>query len=137
MSKDFPSAGFFYACEILIKTMIKSTIAALAATPLLFSGAAFAGPYVNVEVNSSLTGSDYTSTSTDLAIGWEGNNWYAQGGPIITATDGGSSTTDFLGKVGGNVAFNEAVGVYGEFTVQTAEVGDNAYGVKLGTKYTF
>jgi len=27
-------------------TMIKSTIAALAATPLLFSGAAFAGPYV-------------------------------------------------------------------------------------------
>ena len=116
---------------------IKSTIAALAASPLLLSGAAFAGPYVNVEVNSSLTGSDYTSTSTDLAIGWEGANWFVQGGPIITATDGGNSSTDFLGKVGGNVAFNDAVGVYGEFTVQTADGADNGYGVKMGTKYTF
>ena len=117
--------------------MIKSTIAALAATPLLFTGAAFAGPYVNVEVNSSLTGSDYTNTSTDLAIGWQGNNWFVQGGPVVTAADGGNSTTDFLGKVGGNVAFNDAVGVYGEFTVQTKETTDNAYGVKLGTRYTF
>ena len=33
--------------------MIKTTIAALAATPLLFSGAAFAGPYVNVEASGS------------------------------------------------------------------------------------
>ena len=117
--------------------MIKSTIAALAATPLLFTGAAFAGPYVNVEVNSSLSGSDYTNTATDLAIGWQGNNWFAQAGPIITAADGGESTTDFLGKVGGNVAFNDAVGVYGEFTVQTKETTDNAYGVKLGTRYSF
>tara|TARA_B100000131_G_scaffold300088_1_gene321146 strand:+ start:742 stop:1095 length:354 start_codon:yes stop_codon:yes gene_type:complete len=117
--------------------MIKSTIAALAASPLLLSGAAFAGPYVNVEVNSSLTGTDYTSTTTDLAIGWEGQNWFVQGGPIVTAADGGTSNTDFLGKVGGNVAFNEKVGVYGEFSVQTKETTDNAYGVKLGTKYTF
>tara|TARA_B100000965_G_C19186885_1_gene581350 strand:- start:4 stop:360 length:357 start_codon:yes stop_codon:yes gene_type:complete len=116
---------------------IKSTIAAVAASPFLFSGAAFAGPYVNVEVNSSATGSNYTQTATDLAIGYEGANWFVQGGPVITATDGGSSSTDFLGKVGGNVAFNEAVGVYGEFTVQTDETADNAYGVKLGTKYTF
>jgi len=115
----------------------KSTIAALAASPLLLSGAAFAGPYVNVEVNSSLTGSDYTSTATDIAIGWEGTNWFVQGGPIITAADGGSSSTDFLGKVGGNVAFNEKVGAYGEVTVQTADGADNAYGVKLGTKYVF
>ena len=99
--------------------MIKSTIAALAATPLLFTGAAFAGPYVNVEVNSSLTGSDYTNTTTDLAIGWQGNNWFAQAGPIVSAADGAESTTDFLGKVGGNVAFNDAIGVYGEFSVQT------------------
>ena len=117
--------------------MIKSTLAAVAASPFLFAGAAFAGPYVNVEVNSSLTGSDYTGTTTDLAIGWEGSNWFAQGGPIITAADGGDSTTDFLGKVGGNVAVTDSVGVYGEFSLQTKEVGDNAYGVKLGSKYTF
>ena len=116
---------------------IKSTLAAIAASPFLFAGAAFAGPYVNLEVNSSLTGSDYTGTTTDLAIGWQGSNWFAQGGPIVTAADGGDSTTDFLGKIGGNVAVTDAVGVYGEFSLQTKEVGDNAYGVKLGTKYTF
>ena len=33
--------------------MIKSTIAAVAATPLLVSGAAFAGPYVNLEATGS------------------------------------------------------------------------------------
>ena len=117
--------------------MIKSTIAALAATPLLFTGAAFAGPYVNVELNQAYTGTDYTSTTTDLAIGWEGQNWFVQGGPVVSSADGGDSNTDFLGKVGGNVAFNDKVGVYGEFSVQTKETTDNAYGVKLGTKYTF
>ena len=62
--------------------MIKSTLAAVAASPFLFAGAAFAGPYVNVEVNSSLTGSDYTGTTTEAQIGWEGENWYVSGGPI-------------------------------------------------------
>ena len=33
--------------------MIKSTIAAVAATPFLFAGAAFAGPYVNLEATGS------------------------------------------------------------------------------------
>ena len=115
--------------------MFKTIFAVAAASA--FSAPVLAGPYVNLEVNSSLTGSDYTGTTTDLAIGWEGSNWFAQGGPVITAADGGESTTDFLGKVGGNVAFNDAVGVYGEFTVQTKETTDNAYGVKLGTRYTF
>ena len=117
--------------------MSKSTIAALAASPFLFAGAAFAGPYVNVEVNSSLTGSDYTGTTTEAQIGWEGENWYVSGGPIVTAADGGDSTTDFIGYLGGNVDVTDAVGVYGEFSLQTAETTDNAYGVKLGTKYTF
>ena len=117
--------------------MIKSTLAAVAASPFLFAGAAFAGPYVNVEVNSSLTGSDYTGTTTEAQIGWEGENWYVSGGPIVTAADGGDSTTDFIGYLGGSVDVTDAVGVYGEFSLQTAETTDNAYGVKLGTKYTF
>ena len=41
--------------------MIKTTIAALAATPLLFSGAAFAGPYVNVEASGSYPDGAYSS----------------------------------------------------------------------------
>ena len=42
--------------------MFKSVIAATAAAPL-FAGAAIAGPYVNVETNSSFNGGDYTATT--------------------------------------------------------------------------
>ena len=41
--------------------MIKSTIAAVAATPFLFAGAAFAGPYVNLEATGSYPDGAYTS----------------------------------------------------------------------------
>jgi len=131
------SAGFILSARNIRIKMIKSTIAALAASTSLVSGAAIAGPYVNLEVNSSYTGTDYTSSATELAVGWEGSNWFAQGGGLITQPDGGESTTDFIGKVGGDVAFTDAVGIYGEFSVQTKETTDNLYGVKLGTKYTF
>ena len=137
MSGVVSSAGFLVSARDIRISMIKSTIAALAASPLLFTGAAFAGPYVNVELKQAYTGTDYTSTTTDLAIGWEGQNWFVQGGPVVSSADGGDSNTDFLGKVGGNVAFNDSLGVYGEFSVQTADGADNGYGVKLGSKFTF
>ena len=52
---------------------IKSTIAALAASPFLLAGAAFAGPYVNVESNLSYPDGDYSTGTTDLHIGYEGS----------------------------------------------------------------
>ena len=55
---------------------IKSTIAAVAASPFLFAGAAFAGPYVNLETVQSYSGDDYTGLTTELQIGYEGENWY-------------------------------------------------------------
>ena len=116
---------------------IKTTIAAVAASPVLFAGAAFAGPYVNIEANSSFTGSDYSSTSTEFALGWEGSNWYVQGGPIVNSPDNGDASTDFLAKAGGNVSFTDSIGAYGEVSVQTADSADNGYGVKLGAKYSF
>ena len=115
--------------------MFKTIFAVAAATA--FSAPVLAGPYVNLEVNSSLTGSDYTGTTTEAQIGWEGENWYVSGGPITTAPDGGDAGTDFIGYLGGSVDVTEAVGVYGEFSLQTQDDADNAYGVKLGTKYTF
>tara|TARA_B100000683_G_scaffold112055_1_gene110310 strand:+ start:880 stop:1311 length:432 start_codon:yes stop_codon:yes gene_type:complete len=124
-------------CEKTIKTMSIKSIAALAASPFLFAGAAFAGPYVNIETNSSFTGSDYTSTATDLAIGYQGANWWVQGGPIVTSPDNGDSTTDLLVKAGGNVAFTDVVGAYGEVSFQTADNADSAYGVKIGARYSF
>ena len=57
--------------------MIKSTIAARAATPLLVSGAAFAGPYVNLEATGSYPDGSYTSGGLEAVVGYEGS---AEGG---------------------------------------------------------
>ena len=88
MSRELSSARvFLMPCEILSKNkMIKSTFAALAATPLLFSGAAFAGPYVNIEASGSYPDGAYTSGSIETVVGYEGETpsgigWYVSGGP--------------------------------------------------------
>ena len=123
--------------------MIKSAFAVLATAPL-FAGAAMAGPYVNLEANSGFTGSNYSGTTTDLHVGYEGSNaagtagYYIQGGPSLITPDAGSSETVFSGKVGGSVAATDNLGVYGEFSLATAKGGvDNSYGVKAGVKYAF
>ena len=42
------------------------------------------------------------------------------------------------GKVGANVDLSEKLGIYGEISVLTAEGDtDNAWGTKLGAKYSF
>ena len=53
------------------KKMFKPLIAAVAAAPL-FAGAAFAGPYVNVEANASYPDGEYTTATTDLHFGFDG-----------------------------------------------------------------
>ena len=126
---------------------IKSTIAALAASPFLLAGAAFAGPYVNVESNISYPDGDYSSASTDLQIGYEGSltenaDFYAQIGPQFGAVDGTDGTeTEFSGKVGVNVAATDAFGVYGELSGVTDEAsnGDDEidWTAKIGGKFTF
>ena len=99
---------------------IKSTIAVLAASPLLLSGAAFAGPYVNVESNLGYPDGEYSSATTDLHIGYEGSlsetaDFYAQVGPAFVHTDSTDDTEgEISGKVGVDVAVNDSLGVYGE-----------------------
>ena len=120
---------------------MKKIALALAAT--LASAPALAGNfYINTEANSSFTGSDYTSTNTDLHIGYEGGNdtatYYIQGGPTISATDGADDTnTDLSGKLGGSVAASEKLDIYGEVSFLTDEVADTAYGTKIGAKFKF
>ena len=126
---------------------IKSTIAALAASPFLFAGAAFAGPYVNVESNLSYPDGDYSSAATDVHIGYEGGEgktaYYVQGGPSLAHTESTDDTeTEFSGKVGLSVAATESLGVYGELSGATNgedASGDNIvdWGAKLGAKFTF
>ena len=125
---------------------IKSTIAAIAASPFLLAGAAFAGPYVNVESNISYPDGDYSGATTDLHIGYEGSisetaDFYVQGGPTFVAVDGtDGSEGEISGKVGVNVAATENIGVYGEISGVTAEANNDDvvnWGAKLGAKFVF
>ena len=123
--------------------MIKSVFAAIAAAPL-FAGAALAGPYVNVEANSGWTGADYTGTTTDAHVGYEGalgesGSWYVQGGASFVSPDGGETDTVPSGKAGLGFAVTDALGAYGEVSFigsGDADI-DRGYGTKVGLKYSF
>ena len=117
-----------------------------AATAALFAsaGAAFAGPYVNVEANSGWTGSDYSGTATDLHVGYEGAigdsaSYYVQGGASVVAPDGGESDTVPSGKAGLGLSLSDALGAYGEisFVGSGDSDVDRGYGTKVGLKYNF
>ena len=107
---------------------IKSTIAAVAASPFLLAGAAFAGPYVNVESNLG-----YLSESAAF---------YAQVGPAFVHTDSTDDTeTEFSGKVGVTVAATDSLGVYGELAGISAEDSSSDdiinWTAKVGAKFVF
>ena len=117
----------------MIKPLILAAAASIAA-PAAFAG----GLYVNTEANSSYTGSNYTNTTTDLHVGYEGGNdsfgYYVQGGPAIVAADGVDSDWRFSGKVGANVDATEKLNFYGEVSLLTADSDtsdDSSWGTKL------
>ena len=129
---------------------IKSTIAAVAASPFLLAGAAFAGPYVNVESNLSYPDGDYTSATTDVHIGYEGTvgtegkiAYYVQGGPSLNHAESTDDTeTEISGKIGGSYGVSEDLGIYAE--ISGATDGEDAsgdtvrnWGAKVGAKFTF
>ena len=123
----------------MIKPLILAAAASIAA-PAAFAG----GLYTNVEANSSLTGTNYTNTTTALHVGYEGGNegfgYYVQGGPAIVAADGVDSDWRFSGKVGANVDATEKLNFYGEVSLLTADSDtsdDSSWGTKLGAKYKF
>ena len=138
MSGVLTSARVF-SCEILLKKMtINQKIAAVAASPFLFAGAAFAGPYVNLEATGSYPDGTYTSGGLEAVVGYEGETpngigWYVSGGPTVTHTE----TTDEFGDV-------ELIGYlggsydkfYGEISGVTAE-DDIDWSAKAGVKFTF
>ena len=127
---------------------IKSTIAALAASPFLFAGAAFAGPYVNVEANASYPDGDYTGATTDVAVGFDGSAsegkiaYYIQGGPAFFHSETADDTeTEFSGKAGASLAISEDLSVYGEISGISDEdaAGEDIinFGGKIGAKFVF
>ena len=123
--------------------MFKPLIAAAAAAPL-FAGAAFAGPYVNVEANASYPDGEYTTATTDLHIGFDGGTedgkvaYYVQGGPAISAVaDVDGTETRLSGKLGGKFNVTQKLGVYGELSGISNDEADNTYATKIGAKYSF
>ena len=117
------------------------SIALALATLSCAAAPAMAGVYVNAEANASYTGNDYTSRTTDLHNGYEGDvgslGYYIQGGPAFGAADGADGTTDFSGKGGVSVAASEKLDIYGEVSFLTDESSDTAYGTKIGAKFKF
>ena len=118
--------------------MIKSTIAAVAASPFLFAGAAFAGPYVNLEATGSYPDGACTSGGLEAVVGYEGATesgigWYVSGGPTVTYTETADEFGDveFIGYLGGS--YDK---FYGEISGVTAE-DDVDWAGKVGVKFTF
>ena len=127
--------------------MFNPLIAASLAAPL-FAGAAFAGPYVNVEANASYPDGEYTTATTDIHIGFEGGTedgkiaYCVQGGPGFVHTDSSDDTeTELSGKVGVSVAVADGADVYGEIAGISGEdsSGDDIvdFSGKVGVKYVF
>ena len=118
--------------------------AALLATAFTITGAAAnAGNlYINGEYNGSSTGNNFTGSTTDLHVGYEGTagegrfGYYLQAGPTFINNDGAESETELGGKLGGSFAVSESVSAYGEFAFVTGD-DDNSYATKLGAKYAF
>ena len=125
---------------------IKSTIAAVAAAPFLLAGAAFAGPYVNVESNLSYPDGDYSTGTTDLHVGYGGEtdnvSYYVQAGPAFVHSDSTDDTeSEISGKVGASVAINEDLSVYGEIAGISGEDSSNDdiidWSGKIGATFNF
>ena len=129
---------------------IKSTIAAVAASPFLLAGAAFAGPYVNVESNLTYPDGEYSAATTDVHIGYEGTlgaegniAYYVQGGPSLVHTESADDTeTELSGKIGASVPVTSDLSAYAEISGATAgedSDGDTIrnWGAKIGAKFTF
>lgn len=141
MSRFFSSAGEIPQVNNEVSKMIKSVFAATAALSMS-AGAAFAGPYVNVEANSGFVGSDYSGTTTDFHVGYEGATgavgYYVQAGPSLVSPDGAESETVFSGKAGASVAATERLDIYGEVSFATGiDDADNGYGTKVGATFSF
>jgi len=86
--------------------------------------------------NSGWSGNDYSATVIDNHVGYEGDNWYIQGGPAIVSADGEDAELELSGKVGASMALSESVGLYGEISFMTGDE-DTSYGTKAGVKWVF
>ena len=115
-------------------------ILAILPAALFAAAPAIAGPYANIESNSSWSGNDYQLSVIEAHGGYTGEvgedgSWYLQAGPALVSPDGEQEEVEFSGKAGVSYQVSEVVNVYGEYSFLT---GDKfGTGVKAGVTYTF
>jgi hypothetical protein len=125
--------------------MIKSAIAAVAATPFLAS-AAFAGPYVESKTTTALSDGTYKGAQTELRIGYEEKvaptvAIFGEIGPGYEWTKGTTTTTGetvAVGEVGVKIKATDKVGVNAKVTGEygnTSKIFD--MGGELKVRYSF
>jgi len=138
MSGILSSARDFFLRDTKTIMSIKSTIAAVAASPFLFAGAAFAGPYVNLEANGSYPDGSYSSGALEAQIGYEGETeggigYYVSAGPTVSHTEAADEFGDveLAGYLGGTYdkLYAEVYGVTND--------NDIDFSGKVGVKFTF
>ena len=119
---------------------------ALSTASVFCAAPALAGPYLNVESNSSFSDKDYSGTLLETHVGYESSlgesaSWYIQGGPAFGFEDGdGDVGNAASGKVGLNVDLTKKLGAYGEVAAITGDEWDFdsiSTNVKAGLKYSF
>jgi len=114
-------------------------ILAILPAAIFAAAPAIAGPYANVETNTSRYGNEYQSTAIEKHVGYEGklgesSTYFVQGG-LTTISTVEDAKVELSGKAGAAYQINESTSVYGEFAfINGDEVGSN---VKAGVKYTF
>ena len=101
---------------------------------------AIAGPYANIEANSSYNGDDYVGSVIENHVVYEGDGWYIQGGPAVSFPDDAEQVGAASGKVGLGVDVTKKLSVYGEVSAITSEgleIEGLGVGAKTGVKYKF
>ena len=114
-------------------------ILAILPAAILAAAPAIAGPYANVETDTSRVGDEYQSTSIEKHVGYEGTfgekgAYFVQGGLTTISTEEDASV-EVSGKAGAAYTINERTSVYGEYAfVNGDEIGST---IKTGVKYSF
>jgi outer membrane autotransporter protein len=115
-------------------------ILAILPAALFAAAPAIAGPYANIESNTSFYGNDYKLSVLEAHGGYTGEvgedgTWYLQAGPALVSPDGEQEQVEFSGKAGATYQVSEDVNLYGEYAFLTGtEFGSS---VKAGVTYKF
>jgi outer membrane autotransporter protein len=115
-------------------------ILAILPAALFAAAPAIAGPYANIESNTSFYGNDYKLSVLEAHGGYTGEvgedgSWYLQAGPALVSPDGEQEQTEFSGKAGVSYDVSEVLNVYGEYSFLTGD--EFGSGVKAGVTYKF